>query len=81
MDDELRTYLDAMRSESNEAFAKMRGEFNDAQERLLNRLTSLDQNFQNTKGFLINEALVTGRLWQDLDERVTRLERDRKADS
>ncbi len=69
MDDELRAYLDAMRSE-----------FNDAQERLLNRLASLEQDFQNTKGFLVGDAIVSGRRWLDLDERVNRLERDRKAD-
>ena len=68
MDDELRAYLDAMRSE-----------FNDAQERLLNRLASLQQDFQNTKGFLVGDAIVSGRRWLDLDERVNRLERDRKA--
>ena len=67
MDDELRAYLDAMRSE-----------FNDAQERLLNRLASLEQDFQNTKGFLVGDAIVSGRRWLDLDERVNRLERDRK---
>ena len=78
MDDELRAYLDAMRSE-----------FNDAQERLLNRLASLEQDFQNTKGFLVGDAIVSGRRWLDLgeiaerfarNERVNRLERDRKAD-
>ena len=69
MDDELRAYLDAMRSE-----------FNDAQGRLLNRLASLEQDFQNTKGFLVGDAIVSGRRWLDLDERVNRLERDRKTD-
>lgn len=68
MDNELRAYLDAMRSE-----------FNDAQERLLDRLASLEQDFQNTKGFLVGDAIVSGRRWPDLDERVNRLERDRKA--
>ena len=68
MDDELRAYLDAMRSE-----------FNDAQERLLNRLASLEQDFQNTKGFLVGDAIVSGRRWLDIEERVNRLERDRKA--
>ncbi len=69
MDDELRAYLDAMRSE-----------FNDAQERLLNRMASLEQHFQNTKGFLVGDAIVSGRRWLDLDERANRLERDRKTD-
>ena len=69
MDDELRAYLDAMRSE-----------FNDAQERLLNRLASLEQDFQNTKGFLVGDAIVSGRRWLDLDARVNRLECNRKTD-
>ena len=69
MDEELRTYLDAMRKE-----------FNDAQEKLLNRLAALEQDFQNTKGFLIGDALVSGRRWLDLDERVSRLERNRQSD-
>jgi len=69
MDEELRAYLDAMRRE-----------FNDANERLLNRMASLEQDFQNTKGFLVGDALVTGRRWLDLDERLGRLERDRKAE-
>ena len=56
----------------------MRSEFNDAQERLLNRLAALEQDFQNTKGFLIGDALVSGRRWLDLDERVSRLERKPK---
>ena len=67
MDDELRAYLDAMRRE-----------FNDAQEHLLNRLAALGQDFQNTKGFLIGDALVSGRRWLDLDERVSRFERKPK---
>lgn len=67
MDDELRAYLDAMRQE-----------FNDAQERLINRFAALEQDFQNTKGFLIGDALVSGRRWLDLDERVSCLERKPK---
>jgi hypothetical protein len=69
MDEELRAYLDAMRKE-----------INDNQERLLNRIAALEQDFQNTKGFLIGDALIAGRRWLDGDEPVIRLERDRKAD-
>lgn len=67
MDEELRAYLDTMRRE-----------FNDGQERLLNRLASLEADFQNTRGFLLNDAVVAGRRWLDLDERVTRLERGQR---
>ena len=67
MDEELRAYLDAMRRE-----------LNDAQERLLNRLTSLEHEFQNAKGFLVGDAVISSRRWLNLDERVTRLERGGK---
>lgn len=84
MDEELRAYLDAMRLEIIETLgtqlAVLRGEFNDAQERILNRVTSLEQDFQNVRGFLLNDAAVSGRRWFDLEERVARLERDRKTD-
>lgn len=68
MDEELRAYLDAMRRE-----------INDAQERLLDRMTALEHDFQNTKGFLLGDSLVAGRRWLDLDERVSRLERGGKS--
>ncbi len=64
MDEELKAYLDAMRRE-----------INDGQERLLNRLAGLEQDFINTKGFLVSDAIVSGRRWLDLDETVPRLER------
>ena len=67
MDEELRAYLHAMRRE-----------INDGQERLLNRLGALEQDFINTKGFLVGDAIVSGRRWMDLDERVGRLERGEK---
>ena len=67
MDEKLKACLDAMRRE-----------FNDAQERLLNRIAALQQEFQVTKGPMAGDALVTGRRWLDLDERVSRLERNRK---
>jgi hypothetical protein len=48
MGDELRAHLGAMRKE-----------FNDGQGRLLNRLASLEQDFQNTRGFLVGDAIVS----------------------
>jgi len=68
LDEELRDYLDAM-------LVKI----NDGQERLLNRMASLEQDFINTKGFLVGDAIVSGRRWLDLDERVGRLERDQRS--
>ena len=67
MDEELKAYLDAMRRE-----------INDAQERVLNKLTTLEADFANTKDFLLRDALAAGRRWLDLDERVSRIERDAK---
>lgn len=68
MDEDLRAYLDAMRKE-----------FNDAHEKLLNRLASLEGDFQNVRGFLLNDAAVSSRRWLDLENRLSRLERDRRA--
>ena len=42
MDDELRKYLDGM-------MAQINGQF----ERVLNRLTAVERDFQNTKNFLV----------------------------
>jgi hypothetical protein len=55
--------------------AALRHDFNNNTERILNRVSSLERDFQNTKGFLIEDAIVTGRRWLDLDERLSRLER------
>ena len=68
MDDELRAYL-----------GEMRREINDGQERLLNCLASLEQDFLNTKGFLVGDAIVSGRRWLDGDEHLGRLERDQRS--
>ncbi|HSU04521.1 MAG TPA: hypothetical protein VLI93_03025 [Acetobacteraceae bacterium] len=64
MDEELKRYLDAM-------MAKI----NDGHEAILNRITSLERDFQNTKEFLVGDALVASRRWLDLEARVTKLER------
>lgn len=68
MDEELKAYLDSLK-------ADLIGRINEGNERILNRLTTLEQDFQNTKDFLVRDALGTGRRWLDLDERVSRLER------
>jgi hypothetical protein len=67
MDEELRQYLDAMegritaRGEALEG--RIMAQMNDQQERLLDRLASLERDFLNTKGFLIEDAIVSGRRW------------------
>jgi hypothetical protein len=49
-------------------------EINGTIERILDRMSSLEKNFGNTKDFLVRDALITGRQWFDLEERVRRLE-------
>ena len=68
MDEELRAYLEAME-------ARLLASFNVGQERILNRMASLEGDFQNTKGFLINDAVISGRRWLDLEARVSSLEK------
>ena len=63
-----------MDEETRRTLDEMRQQINDGIERILNRLGSLETDFTNTKGFLINDALVTGRRWLDLEARVTALE-------
>lgn len=52
----------------------MLGQLNDKLERILNRVVSLESDFQNTKGFLIGDAALSSRRWLDLDARVTKIE-------
>jgi hypothetical protein len=68
MDDELKRYLDAMQ-------ARIMQQINDVQERILNRLTTLEKDFLNTRDFLVSDSLVASRRWLDLEARVSKLER------
>ena len=67
MDEETKRFLDAME-------ARLTARLNDNFERILKRLTSLEQDFQNTKGFLVGDALVSSRRWLDLEARVAKPE-------
>ena len=78
MDEEMRAYLDAQFASINQKLDAARAEFNDAQERILNRLNALEQDFHNTKGFLVSDAVVSGRRWFDHEERLGRIEQGRK---
>ena len=71
MDEELKRYLDDLR-------ADLMNQINDGSERVLNRLGSLEKDFTNTKDFLISDALVSGRRWLDLEDRVSKLEQKRQ---
>ena len=68
MDDELKRYLDAMQT-------RLMEQFNDGHERILDRLSTLENDFMNTKDFLVGDSLVASRRWLDLEARVSKLER------
>jgi hypothetical protein len=63
MDEELKRYLDAMKQK-----------INDSHERLLGLMASPERDIQNTKEFLLGDALISSRRWLDLDARASRLE-------
>jgi hypothetical protein len=68
MDEELRAYLEAMEG-------RLMAKIDDRLERVVNRLSLLERDVINTKGFLAADAVVSSRRWLDMDERVTKLER------
>lgn len=68
MDEELKQYLDEMQ-------ARLMQQINDGNELVINRLSSLEKDFTNTKDFLVGDALVASRRWVDLEARVSKLER------
>lgn len=67
MDQELREYLVAMEG-------RLVARLNNSEERILNRLSAMEADGQNTKGFLLNDAIISSRRWLDLEARVTKLE-------
>ena len=69
MDEELKQHLDAMER-------RIMQRLNDQHERLLDHVVALRRDFDNTKGFLIEDALVTGRRMSAVETRLDRLERD-----
>ncbi len=101
MDEELRSYLQAMearltagvdawgnrleseqiklRSELNAIDARLMARLNNSEERILNKLASMEADASNTKGFLLNDAAIATRRWFDLEIRVTKLEDDKKS--
>ncbi len=64
VDDETEAYLDAMMAR-----------INNQSERILDEIGTLKSDFQNTKGFLLEDAIVLGRRTITLEERLSRLER------
>ena len=68
MDDETKAFLEAME-------ARLMARMNNQHERLINVITSLQNDFSNTKGFLIGDALVLGRRVRTVEDRLDDLER------
>jgi hypothetical protein len=60
----------------DDEFRRFVAQINDKLEQILNRLVSVESDFQNTKGFLIGDAALSGRRWLDLEARVTKLEHE-----
>lgn len=65
MDEELRKYLDGMMAQINDKF-----------EQMLDEMGTLRTDFQNTKGFLLEDAIVMGRRSLSIEQRLTKLEEE-----
>jgi hypothetical protein len=66
-----------LRGELNAIDGRLMERFNNSEERILNRLAAMEGDALNTKGFLLNDAVISGRRWFDLEARVTKLEDDK----
>jgi len=71
MDEDLKAYLEAMER-------RIMAKINDGHERIVNRLSALERDFTNTKGFLVEDPIVSSRRWLDMDDRMTKIERGEK---
>lgn len=69
MDDETKAYLDTMMARINDQF-----------ERVLGNIGTLKADFQNSKSFLVDDALIMGRQMLSLEDRVSRMERKPSGD-
>lgn len=72
MDEELRRYLEGM---EQRLMARMNGQH----ERLIEAVSGLRSDFQATKGFLLEDAIVAGRRLLTIEERLNRLERGERS--
>nr|WP_294550939.1 hypothetical protein [uncultured Rhodopila sp.] len=64
-----------MDDETKAAFAEMMARMNDGFERVLNEISTLKTDFQNTKGFLLEDSIVTSRRTLTIEDRLSALER------
>jgi hypothetical protein len=51
------------------------GRINNQHERLLEAIKALSKDFQNTKGFLIEDAIVLGRRTTNVEDRLDKLDK------
>lgn len=63
-----------MDDDTRKAFADLMALMNNQHERLIERINSLARDFENTKGFLIGDALVIGRRVSGVEKRLDDLE-------
>ena len=68
MDEEMKALLAAME-------ARLMARMNDQHERLIDAMSEMQRDFMNTKGFLIEDALVIGRRTYSAEKRLDALER------
>jgi hypothetical protein len=68
MDEETRALLLAIEG-------RLLARMNDQHERLIDTMTLLRRDFQNTKGFLIEDSLVLGQRTTNVENRLDRLEK------
>ncbi len=66
--------LNGLRAELNAVNDRLMARLNNSEERILNRLATMEDDASNTKGFLLNDAVIASRRWLDLETRGTRLE-------
>jgi len=70
MDEELKAYLDGMESRIMKMEGRLIKLINDQHERLIDKVGTLSRDFQNTKGFLIEDAIVLGRRMTNIENRL-----------
>ncbi len=68
MDDETKAFLLAME-------ARLLARMNNQHEHLIDAMTLLRRDFQNTKGFLIEDSLVPGQRTTSVENRLDDLEK------
>lgn len=78
MDDETRGAFATLETRMNARFDALMIRMNDQFERVIDTMGSLNTDLRNTKAFLIEDAIVMGRRISSLEDRLDRLERDRR---